>query len=445
MNLLSRLRGQPLHAEQRMTLDGLAEQISYATNNYLLVTGVGGHGNTEAIEGSFVGAVTGAFKGNGPVFAAMLARSMLFSEARFAFQRLRGGRPGDLFSTEDLRLLETPWTNGTTGELLSRMIQDVDLAGNFFARRESATRLRRWRPDWVDIVMSGDPAEDPHVDVVGYIYWPGGRARGAEAVPHVPEEVVHWSPIPDPLATYRGMSWLTPILRDVQSDRLATSHKLKFFENGATLQTVISLDKAVTPKQFKEFQEKFEVSHVGAENAYRNLVVGGGASVEVIGSNLQQLDFRATQGAGETRIASASGIHPVILGLSEGLSGSSLNQGNFGAARRLTADKTMRPLWRSACAALQRVVRTPRDARLWFDDRDVAFLREDRKDLAEIQAREAQTIRQLIDGGYTPDSVTAAVANQDWTLLKHSGLLSVQLQPPGAQPSGDKANGQPAA
>lgn len=445
MNLLSRLRGQPLHAEQRMTLDGLAEQISYATNNYLLVTGVGGHGNTESIEGSFVGAVTGAFKGNGPVFAAMLARSMLFSEARFAFQRLRGGRPGDLFSTEDLRLLETPWTNGTTGELLSRMIQDVDLAGNFFARRESATHLRRWRPDWVDIVMSGDPHEDPDVDVVGYVYWPGGRARGAEAVPHVPEEVVHWSPIPDPLATYRGMSWLTPVLRDVQSDRLATSHKLKFFENGATLQTVISLDKAVTPKQFKEFQEKFEASHVGAENAYRNLVVGGGASVEVIGANLQQLDFRATQGAGETRIASASGIHPVILGLSEGLSGSSLNQGNFGAARRLTADKTMRPLWRSACAALQRVVRTPRDARLWFDDRDVAFLREDRKDLAEIQAREAQTIRQLIDGGYTPDSVTAAVANQDWALLKHSGLLSVQLQPPGAQTSGDKINGQPAA
>ena len=429
MNLLGRLlsRGDVSPSESRFGVDEWAEKFAYAANNYLLTTGVGGHGNTEAIDATFVGSVSGALKANGPVFAAILARLMLFSEARFAFQRMRNGRPGDLFATPKLRLLESPWGNGTTGDLLTRMILHADLAGNAFVVADRSDRLRCLRPDWVGIVMTGDPAVDENVEVVGYLYRPGGTG---EPVVYDVARVAHWAPIPDPLATYRGMSWLDPVLRDVQADRLATNHKLKFFENGATLQTVISLDKAVTPKQFQEFQRKFEASHRGVENAYRNLVVGGGASVEVIGANLQQLDFRSTQGAGETRIAAASGIHPVILGLSEGLSGSSLNQGNFGAARRLTADKTMRPLWRSACGALAKLVDVPSDARLWFDDRDIAFLREDRKDLSEIQASEANTIRNLVDGGWEPESVKAAVANQDWSLLKHTGLTSVQLQPP---------------
>lgn len=433
MNLLRRLtsRDVPLAGEAaRFGVDEWAEQFTYAANNYL-VTGVGGHGNTEAVTASFVGHTLGGLQSNGPVFAAMLARLMLFSEARFAFQRLRNGRPGDLFATPALRILEEPWPGGTTGDLLTRMIMHVDLGGNSFVYARSSTRLQCLRPDWTQIVMTGDPQVDADVEVFGYIYRPGGIG---EPVLLAEDRVTQWAPIPDPLAAFRGMSWLDPIRRDVQADRLATKHKGAFFENGATLQTVISLDKAVTPKQFEDFSRKFAAKHQGAENAYRNLVVGGGASVQVIGADMKQLDFSVTQGAGETRIASASGIHPVILGMSEGLSGSSLNQGNFNAARRLTADKTMRPLWRSACDALAKLVRVPSDARLWYDPAGVAFLREDRKDLAEIQTQEAQTIRALVDGGWDPESVKAAVAAQDWALLKHSGLTSVQLQPPGATP-----------
>lgn len=431
----SLLRARPEVEERDFGLDGWYEQFKYAANNYLL-TGNGASGTTEQVEASFIGYVQGAYKSNGIVFAAMASRLMLFSEARFQFQRLRNGRPGDLFSTPALKLLENPWPNGTTGELLARMLQDADCSGNFFGVRESRTRARRLRPDWVDIVLTADPREAVRSDVAGYIYYPGGKGSGAEPVIYLPEEIVHWSPHPDPEAQYRGMSWMTPVLREIQADRLATTHKLKFFENGATLQSVVSLKETVTEEQFKRFIKVFNASHQGVENAYKNLVVGGGADVTLVGADMRQLDFRQTQGAGETRIAAAAGIHPVILGLSEGLSGSSLNQGNFNAARRLTADKGLRPLWRSACAALASIIDVPSDARLWFDDRDIAFLREDRKDLAEIQHSEADTIRTLVDGGWEPESVKAAVANQDWSLLKHTGLLSVQLQVPGQEPAG---------
>jgi hypothetical protein len=74
-----------------------------------------------------------------------------------------------------------------------------------------------------------------------------------------------------------------------------------------------------------------------------------------------------------------------------------------------------------------------RASRLWYDDRDVEFLREDEKDAAEIRASDAQTMRTLLDAGYQPDAVVEYVDSGEASRLrgKHSGLFSVQLQPAG--------------
>ena len=74
----------------------------------------------------------------------------------------------------------------------------------------------------------------------------------------------------------------------------------------------------------------------------------------------------------------------------------------------------------------------PAGAHLWYDERDVAFLREDMTDRANIQAMEAQTIRTLGDGGWNMDSIKSALLASDWSLLSHSGLVPVQLQAPGS-------------
>lgn len=758
------LRGLESQSEKRYSLSEYFTQFAFGGVGYA----VGGGGSPmldrEQIENSFTGYVRSAYKSNGIVFACMLTRLMIFGEARFQFQRMNNGRPGDLFDTPDLRILDRPWPNGTTGELLSRAIQDADLAGNFYVAREGS-RLRRLRPDWVEIVLTAAPADAVESDVAGYLYRPGGVGSTAKSTLYLPEQVAHWSPIPDPEAQYRGMSWLTPVTREIQADQGATLHKERFFANAATPNLAVALKETVTEEQFKKFMEAMNEAHQGAENAYKclhpstdvamwdgrrvpagevvvgdrvvawsdghatpgtvvaseiqipspivtvttqrgrviktndrhpfllrdgswidaadlkrgdllttglawasddnadtltahqawmlgvvtgdgcttsttpvvsawdegvrsrleigyilkstgkghdyrllgvrslcvttglmgkrswekripvevmtgspkiraaflsglidtdghvsdpdlrrsaevgitstsrdlladaqhllaslgvnaslslsmpasrgdgrgrdawrlialgndqarrlaefldlaceskstrlatyagrpsrqdrsrvdrvisveigapeatvgieiaeyhthitggvvthnTLYLGGGADVTVVGSDFKQIDFKATQGAGETRIAADAGVHPVIVGLSEGMQGSSLNAGNFNSARRLVADKTMRPLWRSVCAAFSPLVKVPPNSRLWFDDRDIAFLREDRKDLADIQSTEAQTIRALVDGGYDPATVTPAVMNQDWSLLVHTGKLSVQLQSP---------------
>lgn len=393
------------------------------------------NGDREEADASFASHVRSAYKSNGIVFACITARQMPFSEARFQYQRMERSRPGDLWGDRSLSILETPWPNGTTGELLSRMEQDASLAGNFYATMVKG-RIRRMRPDWVTILsgIKGDPDGDPFdldAEVLGYIYEPTGRGYPSKSVLLTPDRVVHYSPLPDPDAQWRGMSWLTPILNEIEADTHATRHKLKFFQNGATLGTVISYDKSLPAEKFQQYVSKFKELHVGTDNAYKALHIGGGADAKVVGADLKQIDFRATQGAGETRIAAAAGVGAIIARFSEGLAGSSLNSGNYSAAKRQFADMTLRPLWRTAAASLAKLVTVPGDNRLWYDDRDIAFLKEDVKDAAEITAMQATTIRTLTDAGYTPDSVVAAIQNGDFTRLKHSGLYSVQLQKPG--------------
>lgn len=433
------------------TLREPARSSNYVTSGYTLsdyvtwiVNGNTYHGMSqtlqgrhEPIENDFEGIVSGAYKRDGVVFAVELTRLMLFSEARFQWQRMENGRPGDLFGTPDLGIIEKPWPNGTTGDLLTRMLGDADMAGNNYLTRSVRTngRIRRLRPDRTVIVLgSNDDADHPEdaldCEVVGYITERKSTGK-SEFLPA--DEVAHFAPIPDPIANFRGMSWLTPVLREVMGDKAATEHKLKFFENGATPNLVIKMDPALTPEQVGEYADLMEQNNEGVRNAYKTLFLGGGQDVTVVGADLKQIDFKATQGAGETRIAAAGGVHPVIVGLSEGLAGSSLNAGNFASARRLLADKTMRPLWRNAAGSLETIVPAPSAARLWVDTRDIAFLREDEKDAAEIMKEKALTIEAFVRAGYTPESAAAAVQSGDLALLKHTGLYSVQLQPPGAQ------------
>lgn len=425
---------EALKSETRMTVDDWAEQyFTYQGLGYPIMGMNKVSESSEAPPTDFPSYVNQAYKTNGIVFACILARQLIFSEARFGYQRLRDGRPGDLFFPKELKILERPWPNGTTGELLNRAIQDADLAGNHYVVREGS-RLRRLRPDWVEIILTAPPDEAVKSDVAGYLYKPGGTQNkdlwelypidGSRGV------IAHWAPIPDPEAQYRGMSWLTPVLREIMADKAATTHKGKFFENAATPNLAVSLKETVSQEEFKAFMESMDSSHQGVQNAYETLYLGGGADVKVVGADLRQMDFKVTQGAGETRIAAAARIHPVIVGLSEGMQGSSLNAGNFKAAKDAFADSTMRPLWRSICASYEPLLRVPGDARLWFDDRDIAFLRQDRTDLAEIQAKEASTIAKLVQDGFTAQSVVEATIKQDWSLLKHTGLFSVQLQPP---------------
>jgi len=376
----------------------------------------------------------GAYKGSGPVFSLVMARMRVFSQVRFMWTEFTGSVPGDLFSSPELSVLNSPWPNGTTSDLLARMEMHDSLAGNAYVRRTRPDQLNVLRPDLVTIILGsqeepGDPALAADTEVAGYFYTPaGGRPRI-----FLPDEVAHFAPIPDPWFHFLGQSWITPVLRELQGDMAAAEHKWMFFENSATVNLAIKFDAALAIEKVKAFKELMEEEHRGIRNAFRTLYLGGGADPVPVGSSFREMDYAVIQGRAESRLASAAGVHPTIAGFMEGLQGSSLNEGNFAAARRLFGETTLTHLWGNAASSLQSIVRAPGPgASLWYDSR-VPFMRQDAGDVASIKQQEATTITALIRDGFTPESAVQAVAANDWGQLQHSGYISVQLWQPGTE------------
>jgi Phage portal protein len=429
-----------------------AGSFTYGNTSYPLGTGLPGSlaGNRAAEIANSLPGYRAALQACPPAFAAQMVRALVLSQVRFTFRNPPWHRatPRRTFGNPDLGLLEKPWKNGTTGELVSRMEWHAGLAGNAFVRREPS-RLRLLRPDWTAIIYGSQsepewPSGALDGELLGYVYANRGIGVGEPNFLE-PKDVAHWAPLPDPEMTGLGMSWLTPAIRDMQGDRLAAEHKIRYFEQGATPNLVVKGIPAVDRAQFLQLVEDMEDRHAGVANAYRTLYLTAGADASVIGSNLAELDLGAVQGRNETRLSVLSRVPAAVLGISEGLAGSSLNAGNFGMARRIMADTWVYPTLQDLANSLAAVVTVPADAELWFDTADMPILREDAKDAADIEQVKAMTINSYLREGFTPESAVAAVRGQDVSLLRHTGAISVQLQRPGEAPPAPAPAALPAA
>ncbi len=374
------------------------------------------------------------YQNNPIVFALVNLRARLFSEM---VPKWRSTVDHKLFGDQALAPLERPWPGARTSSLLTRMLLDVDMAGNAYLVRGEGGRLYRLRPDGVSIVIDspGGGANAADASVVGYRFAPFGGAPD-DTVTFLPEEVAHWAPTPNPALRFSGMSWIASALGDIYADSSMSAHLHNYFTNGATPNMLVTLD-ADNPEDFAEGVAAFNAAHKGGDKAHGTLFLATGSSAQPIGSDLKSVDFGPVQGKSETRIAAAAGVPPSLAGLSEGLAATNYGS-NYTASRRAYSDTLLRPLWRSACAALETLLDKPAAAELWYDEADIPFLQDDLIDASKSRQMDAATMASLIVAGFTPESARDSVIAGDASLLQHSGLVPVQLQDPTPGPTADE-------
>lgn len=400
----------------------------------LLPTGSVAGSPVEASMADFASAVRTIHSRSGVVAAAVAARAWVVSQIVFKWRPVQSD--GRLFGTPALTPLERPGADLTRQALLTRIEADVAYHGNFYARRLADGRVRRLRPDWMQLLI-GSNERPEHVrlgadaEVIGYVYKPGGPTSQHPGQLLTLSEVAHWAPEPHPLSNFIGEAWVTAVWREVAADMQSTDHVSKFFENAATANMVAKAPPQITSsKDFSEWVDAFDEAHRGTVNSWKTIYVQAGTDVEVVGSQIGELRMSELQGGFETRVSSRSRVPATVLLIREGLSGSALNAGNYNQTRRLWADSWFSPYAQGLCSAMERIVYpVPAGAELTFDPARVLLLQEDQKDAADIASVNAQAIRQLVDGGFKPQSVIDAITSGDLTRLEHTGLPSVQVQP----------------
>src|SRR5215471_2195290 len=220
------------------------------------------------------------------VFAAQYVRMALFSQAVFQFQAKDDKH---LFGTKALAKLEDPWPGGKTPDLLARMEQDAGWVGNAYIwDPPGEDRLVRLRPDWTTIVseLVQVPGGGQYRNVTGYWVEPPKNILDQGKGQFYPaEEVVHWAPDPDPQADFRGMSWLTPVYRDVRGDDGMTEYKIKYLQNGATPNILLKYPQKLMPGTIDNLRERVNARYAGPGNAFKTLILDRGADMTVVGNS----------------------------------------------------------------------------------------------------------------------------------------------------------------
>lgn len=371
------------------------------------------------------------FERNPIVFAAVRQRQQMFSQAVFKWQRIRNGRPGDLWGNDALAIFEQPQPMWATSDLLTLWELDVSLHGNAYAWEHRTGELTVPRPDAVSAiteeVRESESGPVLYRRLSGYMVNDDRMGPGRVIDPRA-EKFAHFLETPDPRKPWKGVSWVRAVCREARADDHLTDYKIKFFEYAATPNLAIKSEKPLTDEQFDRLQEQVSRRHEGVDNAHRTLIIEGGADIEKVGAGLGELSYTQIQDAGENRIALASGVPAPLIGIQLG---TNPTYNNFNTARRHFADAWARPQWRKAAGALSAIQPAPRDSRLWYDDRDIEALQQDADDEAAIRQKDAATLRQLVDGGFTPESAVQFVSSSDPSVLEHTGNLSVQLLPNG--------------
>ena len=374
-----------------------------------------------------------AYLSNGVAFSVVRRRVDLFKQARFAYKRYGAGpKPmaADLFKTAALAPLDNP------APLLAWMEVDVAQAGNAYVVRDG-NKLRRLNPVWCSIVCGTNRDVDHpeyawDAEPIGLIYDPPGYRDHAEVF--LWSEVAHYAPIEDPDARWRGMSYLRPVLSEVHNTNAFNRYVTKFWDNNATMNLAITFPPDVEREKILAYRDMFNSKHEGLAHSFKTAFLGGGADVKMVGSKLSDLGAKDITADQFAKICAAAGVPPIVVTIVPGLESAS-TYANYASSMRAFADFTVRPMWLEAVSALAKLVPSPADAELWYDVSGVSALQADALDDADVMNKQAMTMRTLWDGGAEPDAAIAAVTTGDWSKLKHTQNLSVQLIPQGQAPA----------
>ncbi|MDZ4771212.1 MAG: phage portal protein [Chloroflexota bacterium] len=256
----------------------------------------------------------------------------------------------------------------------------LELAGNAYVyadRRDDGVRaLYNLRPDRVRILPDSG-------GIAGYYYLPPGRAD-ADGVPLLPEDVAH-TKYPNPLDDLEGLGYgLPPLLaaaRDADTDNSVTTFIKILFERGAMPMGMLRFDVPLTEEDADTAKRRFMSKYGSYESWIEPVVIDQGGGYERIGMTFDELGFDVLDARAESRILSAFGVPPILIGTRYGIAHSTYS--NYAQARAQFWQDVLVPELRMFEDDDRRLLTTPDGASVAYDLSMVPALQADIPPLVE--------------------------------------------------------------
>jgi HK97 family phage portal protein len=243
-------------------------------------------------------------------------------------------------------------------------------------------------------------------------------------------DVIHFKwPAIDPDQPWMAQPPIRAAARETDTDNEATRYLFALLKNDAIPRTVIEMptEADITKQESERIKEQWRERY-GGDQRGDVAIMTGGAKVQRLSLNLQELAFEALSTIPETRIAAALRVPPIVAGLNAGLQRSTF--ANYGEARKAFAQDTLIPLWRLVESELQADLIPEFDRRLTitYDTGQVEALQESEEErraflLSEFQSgaltlNEYRRLRGYADTDqgdvfYLPNTITITSATPE--------------------------------
>lgn len=365
------------------------------------------------------------YRKNGAFFACVSALAMSFPEPPLGVWDDEGADAKRL-SAHPLRfLLRRPNPLMGEDEMAIWTIVYMAIGGNAYwhkvrDRRGQVVELWPYHAGQISPVPGGPTW------ISGYEFDDGAGHK----TPIPTEDVVHFKwPSPDPTQPWMAQPPLLAAAREVDTDNEATRYLMALLRNDAVPRTMIltPADSLLDTESKRRLKEQFARTY-GGDGRGDVAILDGGATVQRLSLNLEEMAFEALHRIPEARIASAMRVPPIVAGLNVGLERSTYS--NYGEAVTHFTTGTLVPLWRIVASEVEADLggEFPTSGRTGGG----VYVRHDLSQVQALQEDEAakwQRVDTAVKGGYL-------TVNQALTMLGQQSVNGgdVFLWPSGVTP-----------
>lgn len=315
-----------------------------------------------------------AYKGNSAVFACTSVLSFGFIEPSL---RVYDAKKEEIVTHPTRKLVIRPNDIMGEGELFLHTITYMAIGGNAFWHkvRNGQRQVIALKPYHIGNILPVPGRGDSWIERYDFDDGTGHKT------PIDKEDIVHFKwPSVDMYQPWMAMPPLLPALREVATDNEAIRFLKAVLQNDAVPRMVMYVPPESNldlddPEKIERFKAQFRQKY-GGDSRGNLAIITGGAKVERISLNMEELNFDAISRIPESRISADLRVPAMLAGLNTGMARSTFN--NTSEAREFFTRNTLSALWKlSASEIAADTDLNPNGDTINFDMNEVQVLQED--------------------------------------------------------------------